>query len=335
MKNKYWLYILLVCLLAVSVYTLINRKAGTFKGNENRFAVRDTGNINQIEIRSKESSVILERMQGRWTVNGKYSAGSRKIRGLLMVISRLQVSAPVPGAIRDEIKGRLEEDGKIVKVITGKGNPQVILMYQDTIHSKVTYMMLEHSDQPFRIEIPGYPGRNLAGLFVDEAGYWRDNSIFSLREDEIISVTRYNRLQPGKSFYLVNAKGSGYKLFTYSDSMEIKNFDKGQVRQYLGYFASVSFERYLSDQEKADQRALKEDSPDDIITLRDSRNNITKVATFPLYVTGQQGQPKPDINRLIIVINDEDSVVASYVELDPVIKDIGYFLEKEKNNLYN
>jgi hypothetical protein len=28
-------------------------------------------------------------------------------------------------------------------------------------------------------------------------------------------------------------------------------------------------------------------------------------------------------------------VVARYVDLDPVIKDIGYFLEKEKNNLYN
>jgi hypothetical protein len=37
------------------------------------------------------------------------------------------------------------------------------------------------------------------------------------------------------------------------------------------------------------------------------------------------------MNRLIAVINDTDVVIVKYAELDPVIKDIGYFLEQEKN----
>jgi V8-like Glu-specific endopeptidase len=335
MKKKYWLYALFVGLLAVAVFTVFNRKAGTFKGNESQFAVRDTGKINIIEIKSKKDTVILERIQSGWKVNRTYSADNKKIARLLMVISRLQVSAPVPAAIKEEVRSNLAEKGKRVSVITDRKSQHRIVMYQDTVHTHATYMMLGESDQPFRVEIPGYMGRNLAGLFVDEPDYWRDNSIFRLGEDEIMSVAVFNRIQSEKSFYLVNNGNSGYKLFTYSDSTEIKDFDPGQVRQYLGYFASVTFERFLSDEEKADQSALKEDKPENIITVKDSRNNITKVATFPWYAPGHKEQSGPDLNRLIVVINDTDIVMARYIELDPVIKDIGYFLEKEKNNLYN
>ena len=335
MRKNYWLYILLVCLLAISVLTIINRKAGKFKNDESRFAVKDTGSINLIEIKSEKNAVLLERMQDRWTVNGKYSAGNKKIAGLLMVISRLQVSAPVPESLKKEIQGRLRHNGKKVTVVTNSRSPHVILMYHDTVHTLTTFMMLEKSDQPFRVEIPGYMGKNLSGLFVDDASYWRDNSIFRIREDEIVSIIMYNRKQPDKSFSLVNTGDSGYKLFTYPDSIEIKDFNRGQARQYLSYFASVSFERFLSDEEKLDQPALKEGKPENILTLRDSKGNLIKVETFPLYVPGQNRQPGPDLDRLIAVINDTVVVVARYMELDPLIKDIGYFLEKEKNNLYN
>jgi hypothetical protein len=335
MKKKYLLYILFVSLLAITIVSLLNRKSGTFKGGENQFAVKDTGSIDIIEIRSHENTVILERMQGRWMVNGHYSASNKKIGGLLMIISRLQVSAPVPGAIKYEITGKLKDEGKRLMVVTDRKSPHVIFMYHDTVYTYTTYMMLEDSDQPFRVGIPGYPQKNMSGLFVDEPGYWRDNSIFRLNGDEIISVSMYNGMYPDRSFYLVNNGDSGYKLYTYSDSVEIKDFVNEQVRQYLSYFSSVSFERFLSDEEKTDQPGLKEAKPDNIITLTDSRNNVIKVETYRWYDPGQEGQPVPDLNRLIAIINDTDVVVARYVELDPPIKDIGYFLEKEKNNLYN
>jgi hypothetical protein len=335
MKKKYWLYVLLVGLIAVAIFTVINSKTGTFKDNESQFAVRDTANIDIIEIKSQINTVILERIQGGWKINRTYFADNKKITRLLMVVSRLQVSAPVPAVIRDEIRSSLKEQGKEVTLITDRNSQHRILMYQDTVLTQTTYMMLPESDQPFRVEIPGYTGRNLAGLFVDEVSFWRDNSIFRLREDEIISVTSYNSLQPGKSFHLVNTGNSEYKMFNYSDSTEIKGFNHGQVLQYLSYFASVSFERFLSEKEKMDQPALRQDRPENIIKVKDLRNNVIKVETFPWFVPGQKEQSNPDLNRLIAVINGTDTVIARYIELDPVIKDIGYFFEKEKNNLYN
>ena len=331
MKKKYGLYFLFILFLAVSIIMVHNKRSERFKGDENQFAVKDTGRINLIEIRSPENTVTLERMQGNWMINGLYSAGDKKIAGLLTVISRLQVSAPVAGSIRYEIIAKLENEGKRLMVVTDRGNPHVILMYHDTIHSDATYMMLDNSDQPLRIGIPGFPERNLARLFVDEINYWRDNSIFRLREDEIKSVSLYDGFQPDKSFHLVKNEDSGYRLYTYSDSAEIPGIVMEQVSQYLSYFSLVSFERYLSDDEKMSQDDLNKDKPANIIILTDSRNRVIKVKTFLWYIPRQDATPEPDMNRLIAVINDTDVVIVKYAELDPVIKDIGYFLEQEKN----
>jgi hypothetical protein len=327
MKNKYGLYLLFIILLAISIIIVHNKRSGRFKGDENQFAVKDTGQINLIEIRSTENTVTLERMQDNWMINGLYFAGDKKIAGLLMVISRMQVSAPVPGSIRYDIIARLENDGKRLMIVSDRQDPHVILMYHDTIYSDATYMMLENSNQPLRIGIPGFSERNLARLFVDDVNYWRDNSIFRLQENEILSVSLYNRLQPDKSFHLVNDRDSGYRLYTYSDSMEIRGIVPEQARQYLSYFSSVFFERYLSEDEKKIQDELNKE-PVNIISLTDTRNNVIKVKTFAWYVLRQDAKPEPDMNRLIAIINDTDVVVVKYVELDPVIKNIGYFLEK-------
>jgi hypothetical protein len=334
MKKKYWLYILFIFLLAVTVVILFNKRSGTINRDENQFAVKDTGLINLIEIRSPDKTVILERLQGRWMINGNYSAGNKRIAGLLMLISRLQVSAPVPGSIRNEITGKLTKEGKRLKIVTEKRNPHVILMYHDTIHTNTTYMMMENSDQAFRVGLPGYPEKNLARYFVDEVNYWRDNSIFRFREDEIFSVSLYNGLEPEKSFHLLN-DNNVYKLYTYSDSTEVPDLLAEKAGQYLSYFSSVSFERFLSDSEKMTRSGLNNGDPENIITVTDSRNKVIQVKTFPWYVPRQDASPGVDLNRLIAIINDTDVVVVKYVELDPVIKDIGYFLEKEQNNLYN
>lgn len=327
MKNKYGLYLLFILLIAVSIIMAHNKRSGRFKGDENQFAVKDTGQINLIEIRSPDNTVILERIQGNWMINGLYYAGNKKMAGLLMVISRLQVSAPVPNSIKYEIIAKLENEGKRLMVVSDQRNPHVILMYHDTLYSEATYMMLENSDQPLRIVIPGFSERNLARHFVDDINYWRDNSIFRLRENEILSVSLYDRLRPDKSFHLVNGTEDGYELFTYSDSTEVTGVLADQVAQYLSYFSSVSFDRFLSDDEITDQLNPIKKDPEKIIMVMDSRNHMTKVETFLWYVHPRDEPSQPDINRLIAIINDTDIVVVRYVEIDPVIKEIDYFLK--------
>lgn len=329
--KKYGLHIVFILLLAITIVIVHNKRSGRFKGDENQFAVKDTGQIDLIEIRSPENTVVLERMESIWMVNGHYSAGYKKISVLLTVIARLQVIAPVPRSIQYDIIDKLENEGKRLLVVAERKNPHVILMYHDTIHSDATYMMLENSDLPCRIGIPGYPERNLTRFFADDINYWRDNSIFRLREDQIVSVSVYEMHQPDKSFHLVNGTEDEYKLFTYSDSTEIAGVLAEQVTQYLSYFSSVSFERFLREDEIPDQTVLIKNGPEEIITVMDSRNHVTKIKTFPWYVPRQDGPPQPDLDRLIAIINETDVVLVKYMEIDPIIKEIGYFIKQEKN----
>jgi hypothetical protein len=327
MKKKYWLYLIFILLIIIAAIILFSKRYGSYDRDENQFAVKDTGNISMIEIRSLDHTVILERMPDHWMINNYYSAGEKRITALLKVISRLQVSAPVPGSIRREITSKLENEGKSLMVVVDKKSPHIILMYHDTIHTNTTYMMLERSDQPFRVMISGYPEKNLARFFADEVNYWRDNSIFRLQEDQILAVSVYNRLNPEKSFHLVKGKDDGFKIFTYDDSTEVTGVLTESVTQYLSYFSSVSFERFLNDDEKTNHADLLKNDPEYIIMVKDSRNKVTQIKTFLLYDSTQDGHAQPDLNRLIAVINETDVVMVKYVELDPVIKEIGYFLK--------
>lgn len=327
MIKKYGLYFLFILLLVIAVVIALNNRTGIFKGDENQFAVKDTGQVSLIEIRSPENTLVLEKMPGHWMINGYYTAGFKRISGLLTILYRLQEVAPVPRSIRFEIIDKLENEGIRLLVAAEQKKPHVLLMYFDTVYTEATYMMPEHSDVPYRIEIRGYPEKNLVKYFIDDVNYWRDNSIFHLREDQIMSVSLFDHSQADKSFHLVRQKEGGYKLFTYTDSIEITDIIETQVTQYLSYFSSVSFERFLSEGEIKDLDQMTGNVPDKVIKVVDTGDRVTLVKTYTWYVAGQDGSAQRDLNRLIAMINKTDMVIVKYIELDPVIKEIGYFLK--------
>jgi len=255
---------------------------------------------------------------------------SRRIKGLLTIILRLKINSVVPVSIRNEIMKRLEDDGKRLMIITGRRNPYVTFMYHDTVYTNATYMMAEHSGHIFGIEVPGFRNRNIAGLFVDEINYWRDHKLFHLRPDEINSISLTDRKNPENSFHLIINDPGDYKLFTNPDSNRIPDPDTEAIEQYLGYFASVSFEQFLSSNDYDADISFRDEDVEKIITVRDSRNHDTEVKTFARYVKSRKGTTEPDLNRLYAVMNKTDTVLAKYVELDPVMKKIGYFLNQRK-----
>jgi hypothetical protein len=330
MKRIYILIIILIVLLLIASYLIFVGRPGIYKGMDNEFAIRDTASIRLIEIRSSENIIILERQEGQWMINRQFPASSRRVKGLLTLISRLKINSVVPAPIRNEIMKRLEDDGKRLMIMAGRRNPYVTFMYHDTVHTNATYMMAEHSDHIFRIEVPGFRNRNIAGLFVDEINYWRDHKLFHLKPDEINSISLVDRKNPENSFYLIINDPGHYELFTNPDSNQIPDPNTETIEQYLGYFASVSFEQFLSSNDYDAGISFRDEDVRKIITVSDSRNHDTEVKTFTRYVKNRKGIPEPDLNRLYAVMNKTDTVLAKYVELDPVMKEIGYFLNQEK-----
>ena len=330
MKRIYLLVSILIILLLIAFYFVFTGRPGIFKEVDNEFAIMDTAGIRFIEIRSADQIIILERLEGKWVINRHFPASSRRIKGLLSLIPRLKINSVVPVSIRDEIMERLRHDGRRLMILTGKKNPYVAFIYHDSLHTNATYMMAENSDNAYRMEVPGFRNRDIARLFVDEINYWREQTIFHLRPDEILSVSLYEPKKPENSFHLINNGPGDYQLFTNPDSIEIPDPDKEAIEQYLGYFSSVSFEQFVSSGDDDFSNSLRDEEADKIIKVRDSRNIETEVKTFMRYTYNRRGVPDPDPDRLYAVMNNTDTTLLKYVEIDPVLKETGYFLKDEK-----
>ncbi len=330
MKRIYLLLFILIILLLISVYIIFLGRPGLFRSSENDFAIKDTARIRLVEIRSSDQIIILEKLDGQWMINRRFPASTSRIKGLLTLISRLSINALAPGSISNEIKSELENEGKRLMILTNRRNPHVIFMYHDTVYTNATYMMKEHSSYIYRVEVPGFRNRDLAGLFVDKINYWRDHSLFHLKPEEIRSVSVFDRQKPENSFYLIHSGPGEYQLLTNPDSLDVPDPDIESIERYLGYFASVSFERFLSSRDHDSTFSLSYMEPDQILTVRDSRDHITQVKTYRRLVVNSRGGMEPDFNRLFAVINNADTTLIKYIDLDPVMKEIGYFLDHEK-----
>lgn len=330
MKRIYILISVFLILLVVASYILLIEHPGIFRSSKNEFAIEDTSKIRLIEIRSPDQIIILEKLDGKWMINRRFTASTTRINGLLMIISRLSLYAVPPDSIRDQIMKRLKDNGQRLMVLTNRRNPHVIYMYHDTVYTDATYMMKEKSGLAYRMKIPGFRNTNLASLFVPEINYWRDHILFRLRQDEIKSVSYSDRNEPENSFYLINNAPGDYQLFTNPDSIEVPGFDKESIERYLGYFTSVTFERFFSFKDDVTSLFPGYPEADQVLTVHDSRDSKTEIQTFRKYIVNSLGIRETDYNQLFAVINNTDTVIIKYVELDPVIKEIGYFIHREK-----
>lgn len=330
MKRTYILISIFIVLLAVASYLLLIGPPGIFRSSDNDFAIKDTARIRLIEIRSPDQIIILEKLDRQWMINRRFPASTSRIKGLLILISRLSVNALAPGSISNQIMNKLEDEGKRLMILTNRRHTHVIFMYHDTVYTDATYMMKEHSGYAYRMDVPGFRNRNLAGLFVDEINYWRDHSLFRLKPEEIMSVSFYDRNKPENSFYLINNGPGEYLLLTNPDSLKVPDPDNESIERYLGYFTSVTFERFISSNDPDSTVLPRYEEADQILTVRDSRDNNIEVKTFRKLIVDSRGAMEPDFNRLFAVINNTDTVLIKYVELDPVMKEIGYFINHEK-----
>lgn len=330
MKRIYLLISVFLVLLAVASYILLVEHPEIFRSIENDFAIKDTARIRLIEIRSPDHIIILEKLDGKWMINRRFTASTSRIKGLLMIISRLNIHALPPDSIHDKIIKKLNDEGKRLMILTNRRNPHIIYMYHDTVYTDATYMMKEHSGQVYRMEIPGFRNNNLASLFVNEINYWRDHTLFRLRPDEIISVSYSDRNKPENSFYLINNPPGVYQLFTNPDSIEVPDPDNESIEQYLGYFTSVRFESFFSFNDHISYHSPRYQEADQVLSVHDSRDDNAEIKTYRKFTVNDRGVMEPDYNQLFAVINNTDTVIIKYVELDPVMKEIGYFLHHEK-----
>lgn len=326
MKSYKISLLVLVLLLAVSAGLLLSRRSGTYARSAVEFAVKDTGQIESVEIRDGAERLLLVRQEGTWRVNGITPVRKDRMGGMLVLLSRLEVLSPVSRSRSEELTRRLQKEGKQVIITLNKGDTREYSVLHDTLETDATYMMMKGSGIPFRMGVRGYQRRNLAALYRTNERYWRDNLLLHYLPEQIGSVSLLNLRDPDRTFHLARNAAGRFEMSTGTVPGEWSQPTAAKLNQYLGYFYGVRFDDYVDLSQDMTMKHTIRDEPDYVLEVSSITGSRTTVKLFPLYTTDAAGNKKMDPNVLYAKIDDWDGmVILKYMEIDPLLKDPGYF----------
>jgi len=324
-KKSRYIYVVLALLLLVAGYLVIQNRTGDTGLSSSEFSIRDTADVEFISIESGTQNVVLTRDGQTWKVNGQFSAGGEKVRGLLILLSRIKITGIVQSGLYEEVGNNLNQAGKKIIIADSKKVISSFFVFHDTIYSDYTYMIHENGNTIFRIEVPGVKYRNLAVLFHAETAFWRSNILFQLRPEEIRNIQCAFPAYPTYSFQLVNDGGTDPKILTLTDSSELSNIDQDLVQRYLSYFSWVPLDQYLSESDVDSQYELRDDEPEAQIRVTGLNGNITEIDIYTVYYYDDTGGVHVNLNDVLLRINQSEWARMKYVDLDPIVKQIDYF----------
>ncbi len=348
--KKYRLTIIFTILLTLlAVALLLTSRNGTMRQQENDFAVNDTSNITKIFLADKNNHTVkLQRLdEGSWKLNDKYAASSDLVPILLKTLLTIDVKAPVVKAARNNIIRALavksvkievyQEVYRInlfgrIKLFPHEKCTRTYYVGDATMDNMGTFMLMEGSEEPYIVYIPGFRGfvaTRYTAMEID----WRDHTIFSSKLPDIKSVSLQFSEKPEYSFSITNNNNRSFSLASLTDSRPLVRFDTLKVIEYLGSFRRINFESFLNDIPKKEQDSIKSLPPTFLITLNDKMGtqHILK-AWRRKALQGEldiEGKPTEwDRDRMYALVEDTgDFVAIQYFVFDRLLAPITWFTD--------
>ncbi len=110
-------------------------------------------------------------------------------------------------------------------------------------------------------------------------------------------------------------------------------FDTLSIERYLSYFRNIRFVRWELGIDSAETDSVISTTPEFILTITDNmgEHNTIKIFSKLVSLVEMENVLTASHNEVFVKQNDERELsVARYFDLDPVIKEIKYFLVKGK-----
>lgn len=324
MKKTNLILIILVVIVTATVTTIYIVRNTDKKTVFRDFAVQDTATVDKIFLIDKNNnSVLLERKENFWTANEIYRARRDFTNILLETIKRLEVSAPVPDTKLDKVLKDLSVSGVKCEIYQNGELSKTYYIGGVTDDNTGTYMILEGSDVPFILRIPGFNGF-LNVRYNTEINEWREKIIFNYQFQEIAKVKVEYPGNNNESFIAISNGDNTFNLTEINGKPVGFRFDTIKVKEFISSCKFIGFEAYIMDslqQFKRDslnkQPILSKYTIEDFkgkkkIFKTHYRQNINK------YMDDDGKLYDWDIDRLYGVIDDKEVVLLQYYIIDPI-----------------
>jgi len=351
-KNRI-LLIFVAVLLAIAVILGLTKTTSTLRKNVSDFAVKDTASITKIFIADKNNQevTISRDSSGSWIVNRKHLAQTAKVNSFMKTLAELQVRSPVPLAARNNVITRmatLSRKIEIYQVVPRISLFRKIKLFPHEVNTKTyyvgdvtqdnqgTFMLMEGSEEPYIVFIPGFRGF-VSARYSSLESDWRDYTVFNIQIGDISSLKVEFPWEPFKSYLLEVENENTINFFGLPDSQLIPQFDTIRVLDLLASFTDVRFEALLNNMLPPNFiDSVSSSRPKTVITVtkRDGSQKIVKLyykkGFSDLYQEDGAALEPFDLDRAYATLNDgEDFVLVQYFVFDRVTRSRQYLLGQE------
>ena len=346
-KNKRTLYLVLILAVIAVLLVLQNRK-GTLS-EKGQFAVEDTASVTKIFLADKRDNMVLlaKDSSGIWQLNDTLKARQEAVNILLKTMKGLAVKAPVSKNSYNNVITRLAANSVKVEVYQNVFRIDLfdkIKLFQHEKLTKVyyvghptpdnmgTFMMIEGSDTPFVVYLPGLRGY-VSARYSAIPGDWRDHTIFRTPPDDVKFIKLEFPSEPAESFLLEKEGRSTIRITQLSSGKILERFDTASVVQFVSAYKFIAFESPLDAMEPKVMDSVRGSKPAHIITVGDVSGKVKSIKTFrrPNYDKQEDldGNIYPwDINRMYALIDDDrEMVLVQYFVFDEITRPLSYFLK--------
>ena len=330
--NKTYLIIIGVLLVITFSVILLNPP---FWVKDTEFAIKDPDEVTKIVLDDKNRTLTLEKIDFEWRVNNKYPARTNAIQFFLETLSRIKIKSPVSEEKFQEDIAENEITIVNVQIFRKTKLLRKYTVFKVNTNPYGNYVRIRRNSKPFIANIPGYSG-NVGVFFITHESFWQPFTVFHYYTNEIASVKVEHILNSALSFLIIQEAQGQYELYSLPDRTSIHQFDSVAVARYLTYFTNIQFDTRIQDVNPVKKDSIFSSEPQYFISLTDKQGKETSVKIFPIFIENKETQSGTsniyNHNRVYAQINkSKDPVVFKYIVIDPILKNINYFLTKDNN----
>lgn len=346
MSKKNLTYLIVLVVLGVLAFYLVKQQRTGTTGNLKEFAIEDTASITKVFIAAKaneQAQVTLEKgTDGWWMLNTNYRARKDLMQLVLDCAKRMEIKEPMPKPAVENVMKLMATSGTKVDFYHGEELIKTIYIGGTTQDELGTYMLLDGSDKPEIVHLPGFNGY-LSPRFSANPADWRDKTLFGNAPQDIDNVTVNYTGNAKKSFHVKVVSEEIAQITSLAGDTAKGDIDGDFFRKFLGMFRAVQYDGLLTDRtsSQAQRDSIIATVPYCTITLVDKKGGKSEVSLhlFPkeqrsLYQAktyDQTGNPivSPE-ERLYCVLPNKKEVgsIQNYL-LSTIMTDYSRFLKKK------
>jgi hypothetical protein len=348
MKRNKVVVLLVLVLLAIAGILILNTKSGTLSKEVGDFAIDDTASVSKIYMADMRGNEVLFREiePGHWTLNDSLKARPEGMVLLLNTMSRLAVKTPISKSSHNTIIKRLATTSvkveiyqmvyrinlfNTIKLFPHEKLTKVYYVGNATPDNMGSFMLMEGSDTPFVVYLPGFKGY-VSARFTAYVSDWRDHTIFAKKPSQIRSIKIEFPQEPVESFIIEKSGDYDVKLTQLSTGQVFDGFDTTRVLDFINAYRNIRFESSFQNIDPLYKDSITSQVPINIIELTDVSGEVERVVTYRRKNLAQasdlDGNLFPyDVDRLYAAINDESELlIVQYFVFDPITRPLSFLL---------